>query len=248
MPLIERSIIKQYILAKLGYPTVSVELAPEQISQAITEAVDEYQSVSATERAYLTLQASPSVNEYKLPPEVGTVCGVVYCMPYQLMAGGAQDLFTFASYTNPMGPNVSNYMHGAGNLAVFYEYIQNRQRLVGNEITYNVIDNTLYVYPYPKTSETIIVQYSKNTYDPTSGDGIISASNTWGINWIKKFALASAKGMLAQARGKYSTIGGGPGESQSLNGAALQSQSNDEIEKLKTELAEHHTSAQFFIG
>ena len=61
--------------------------------------------------------------------------------------------------------------------------------------------------------------------------------NSMGKQWIRKYALAVAKEMLAQVRGKFSTVPI-PGESVTLNAAELTTQAKEEQEKLKTELKE----------
>ena len=59
--------------------------------------------------------------------------------------------------------------------------------------------------------------------------------NAIGKHWIRRFALAVAKGMLAEVRSKFQTIPI-PGESVTLNGADLRSQSKEEKDSLKEEL------------
>lgn len=59
--------------------------------------------------------------------------------------------------------------------------------------------------------------------------------NAIGKHWIRRYALAVAKGMLAEVRSKFQTIPI-PGESVTLNGADLRSQSKEEISALKEEL------------
>ena len=59
--------------------------------------------------------------------------------------------------------------------------------------------------------------------------------NSIGKQWIRRFALSLAKEMLAQVRGKFTTIPI-PGESVTLNASDLSSQSKDEQEKLREEL------------
>jgi len=59
--------------------------------------------------------------------------------------------------------------------------------------------------------------------------------NSIGKQWIRRFALSLAKEMLAQIRGKFTTIPI-PGESVTLNASDLASQSKDEQEKLREEL------------
>lgn len=59
--------------------------------------------------------------------------------------------------------------------------------------------------------------------------------NAIGKHWIRRYALAVAKGMLAEIRSKFQTIPI-PGESVTLNGADLRSQSKEEKDALKEEL------------
>jgi hypothetical protein len=59
--------------------------------------------------------------------------------------------------------------------------------------------------------------------------------NSMGKHWIRRYALAVAKGMLAEVRSKFQTIPI-PGESVTLNGADLRAQSKEEKDSLKEEL------------
>ena len=61
--------------------------------------------------------------------------------------------------------------------------------------------------------------------------------NAIGKQWIRRFALALCKEILGQVRSKFGTVPI-PGESVTLNGAALLSEGKDEQEKLRTELKE----------
>jgi hypothetical protein len=249
MALIKRDQISAYIMRMLGYPTVGVELEPAQIDQAITTAIDEYLATGAVERGYHKIDGIAGVNEYPIPEIMGTVINVVYPMPFQIMAGAAQDMFSFAAYNAPFGPGTGNMLHGAANLGIFYEYLQNRDRLIGNQITWRVIDSTLYLYPYPKQVVPIIVEYSKNAFSIEDPDtNAISTSNQWGTYWIQRMSLAIAKNMLGLIRGKYSTVAGGTGDPQTLNSAEMLSQAKAEIEALKAELMDHHSHQQFYIS
>jgi len=59
--------------------------------------------------------------------------------------------------------------------------------------------------------------------------------NSIGKHWIRRYALAVAKGMLAEIRSKFQVIPI-PGESVTLNGADLRTQSKEEKDSLKEEL------------
>ena len=166
MGVINREEIKKYIMTNLGWPVVSVELDDIQIGMAITTALDEYLATGSVERAYYQVKAEGlNPNQFDLPPEVGTVANVAYAMPFDLMSGitGSTDVFSFAmgggsTFGAMMGAGYGNFVHGASNLAVFFEYIQNRNRVLGLDITYKIIDNKLYVYPYPKTGDTVLIE------------------------------------------------------------------------------------------
>ena len=54
-------------------------------------------------------------------------------------------------------------------------------------------------------------------------------------NWIQRYALAIAKGVLGEVRGKYATLPS-PGGGAQLNGVALLQQSQVEKDQLKEEL------------
>ena len=251
MALITRKEIEEFIYTSLGAPIVSVELAPQNIQQAIDTAINEYLATGAVEIAYAELAPPmPGENIFDLPADVATVKNVVFNVPMQAAAASTDDIFSFAVAASPMGPQYSSYLHASSNLAVFFEYLQNRNRVIGNDITFKQVDNKLYVWPFPKHSPKIIIEYSKNAFGIQDRDNdAISTSNAWGINWIRKMSLALAKGMLGKIRGKFSQVSGGPGgESQTLNSQELVAESKEEIEKLKEELYDHKSHVQFFIS
>lgn len=249
MSTITREDIDKYILTNLGWPIVAVELAPEQIGQAIDMALQEYLSTGAVEIDYQELPSTGG-NIFTLPDNVGTVKNVQYSIPFQAAAGSTEDIFSFAVYSSPFGPNYTNFVHAAGNLGVFFEYLQNRNRVIGNEITFKVVDNQLYVWPVPKAVTTILIEFSKNAFGIQDLEkNAISISNSWGIQWIRRAALANCKAMLGKVRGKYSSVSGGPGtEAQTLNSAELVSEAKEELVTLRQELLDHVSHIQFFIS
>lgn len=249
MALVPREEIRRYILTSLGAPIVNVELAMSQLNVAIDQAINEYLATGAFELAYLQLPVNNSSNNvFDIPEEAATVKNVTFNIPFETAAGSTQDVFSYAVYASPFGPNYTNFVHAAGNLGVFFEYLQNRNRVIGNTITFKVVNNQLYVWPIPRNAPSILIEYSKNAFGVEDKDENISLSNQWGINWIRKFALATAKGMLGKVRGKYSQVSGGPGnESQTLNAAELVAESKEEITVLKEELFDHKSHIQFML-
>tara|TARA_R110002020_G_scaffold96463_1_gene230979 strand:+ start:141 stop:1409 length:1269 start_codon:yes stop_codon:yes gene_type:complete len=124
--------------------------------------------------------------------------------------------------------------------------------------SYEIHDNNLRLFPQPDPSSPtkFWVQFTiENQYEPwqdtgrgTQGvNGINNMStlpfnnlpyesiNSIGKQWIRRFALALAKEMLGQIRGKFSTVPI-PGESVTLNASELLGQAATEQNMLREEL------------
>jgi hypothetical protein len=128
--------------------------------------------------------------------------------------------------------------------------------------SYEIMDNYLKIYPSP-SSPFDFINPSKIWFDFTipkeawesdstrldGKDGINNYNtlpfanipyqniNSMGKQWIRNYALAITKGMLAQVRGKFGAIPL-PGDSVTLNASELASQSQTEKDALKVELKE----------
>ena len=102
------------------------------------------------------------------------------------------------------------------------------RKILSQEGSWDIINgNILQLYPTPtRDGETVILVFR----------GLDTATmHPYYRNWIQRYALAVAKGILGEVRGKYSSLPS-PGGGASLNGAALTQQSEQEKEKLKEEL------------
>jgi hypothetical protein len=127
--------------------------------------------------------------------------------------------------------------------------------------SYEISDNRIRVYPPPNSPGTgapttiwfdFTVPQDAWTEDSTRKSGIDGVNNyntlpfanipykninSMGKQWIRKYAIAVAKGMLAQIRGKFGAIPI-PGEAVTLNSSDLSTQAKEEQDALKTELKE----------
>ncbi|MAF26052.1 hypothetical protein CL634_10845 [bacterium] len=124
--------------------------------------------------------------------------------------------------------------------------------------SFEIINNKLRLYPYPVAGSSNIDQFwvefmiptnawEEDSNSKTGADGINNLNtlpfenipykhiNSIGKQWIRRFALALAKEMLGQIRGKFGSIPI-PGESITLNADALLGQAKEEQEKLREEL------------
>jgi hypothetical protein len=127
--------------------------------------------------------------------------------------------------------------------------------------SYEIINDRLRIYPEPTTWSDSqldrvwvrfyvdIVPWQEDGDTKTGIEGINNMNtvpfdnipyaniNAIGKQWIRKYALAVAKEMLGQIRGKFTTIPI-PGESVTLNFADLLSQAKEEQQTLKDKLME----------
>lgn len=124
-----------------------------------------------------------------------------------------------------------------------------------SHFSYELKNNKLRILPVPTRNypSKIWVNFSipgDATRDEDADDGLDGVNNVGtlpfenlrypninaiGKHWIRRFALACAKGVLAQVRGKFETIPI-PGDSATLNAAQLAQESADEKESLREEL------------
>jgi hypothetical protein len=124
-----------------------------------------------------------------------------------------------------------NYLFNNFNVGDYYLLQANMEmtrKILGQDGTWDIINNKyLQLTPPPSnTPERIILEYKaldSNTIAPAYR------------NWIQKYALACAKVLLGEIRGKYAVIPGPAGGTQ-LNGAALIQEGNAEKQQLQQEL------------
>jgi hypothetical protein len=102
------------------------------------------------------------------------------------------------------------------------------RKILSQEGSFDIINNKyLQISPKPaQTTQDVILEYraiDSNTIHPAYR------------NWIQKYALAVAKGILGEIRSKYATLPS-PGGGAQLNGTALKQESVQEMEQLVQEL------------
>jgi hypothetical protein len=221
--------IRDYVLAQLGHPVVRVELSPYQIRTCIDDGISKmnYHAPLWTKQIAV-FDASAGINLYELPKYMlDNLEYVVYkktLLSIQSQAGTLEFDF-FIKYFQ------DNFLFQNFGIADFYLLQQNLEmtrKILSQEGSFNVVDGKyLWISPTPVvTPQQVIVEYRA-----LSSDSIHPAYR----NWIQKYSLACAKGVLGQIRGKYAVLPS-PGGGSQLNGDALLTQSQQEKQALMEEL------------
>lgn len=221
--------IRDFILARLGHPTIRVELTDFQIKTAIDEALsnlDYHAPFWATQVA--TFATSAGVNAYMLPTHIAN--NLTYCsykknlISIQNM-GGTLEADFFIKYFQ------DTFMFGNFAMADYYllqTHLESMRKILSQDGSWDVINgNVLQLYPMPVLNGEPVVLVFRGLDSGTL--------HPFYKNWVQRYALAVSKGILGEVRGKFSTLPS-PGGGASLNGAALTQQSEAEKERLKEEL------------
>ena len=221
--------IHDFILARLGHPVVRVELTPFQIKTAIDEsitALDYYAPFWTLQCA--SFECSAGVNAYVLPLHIAY--NLEYCaykkslLSIQNQAGTLEFDF-FIKYFQ------DNFLFSNFQVSDFYlmqQHLEMIRKILSQEGSWDLVNgNILQLYPTPvnNNQKVILIYRGLDTF----------TMHPYYKNWIQRYALAVAKGILGEIRGKYRSLPS-PGGGASLNGADLIQQSTQEKEKLKEEL------------
>ena len=217
---------------RLGGQMVDVELEPEHYELAIDKSIQKYRqrAENAVEEAFVNLTLQKEVNEYTLPKEIVEVKDI-YRRTTGVSSGTGNDIEPFqAAYLN-------TYMLGAhrpGGLTMFdflHQYRETMGRLFGAELmfTWRPQSQRLILQRMIKAEDNVVLHVFM--YRPDEN----LLEDTYAAPWLKDYALAHAKLMLAEARGKFTQIAG-PQGGTTMNADQLRTDAQQEIDKLETEL------------
>ena len=224
--------IRSFILARLGFPTVRVELTDFQIKSCIDEAVSKmHYHAPFWSTQYMALNMTAGVNIYELPQYVAD--NLVYVAYRHDMLGlnwpaGSMESDYFIRFFQ------GNYVFGNFSISDYYLFqisMEMTRKILGQDGTWEIVNGRyLQVYPIPNMANDIAIL----EYRALDSDTLHPAYRLW----IQKYALACAKGILGEVRGKYETLPS-PGGGAKLNGEAMLTRADKVKEKIKLELLDN---------
>lgn len=226
--------VYDFIFARLGHPVVRIELTAFQVETAIEEAIQRmsYHAPVWTKQ-YAVFQTQVGENVYELPQYIAdNLTYVIYkktLLSIQAQAGTLefdyfikyfQDAHLFSDFS-------------VGEFYILQMHMEMVRKILSQEGSWDVMNGRfLQVTPTPAVNDYCILEYRA-----LDSNTIHYAYKSW----IKRYALACAKEILGQIRGKYKTLPG-PGGGAQLNGEMLMQQATQEkdnlIQELLTELEE----------
>ena len=223
-----------YVRLQLGDQIVDVELDAEHYEAAYQKTIGTYRqrAQNAYEESYTFMELVKDVNIYTLPQEVIQV----------------RQIFrrTFGDSTGPFASNFDPFSQAsinvylmnfnvAGGLATydFYsQYVELAARMFGGYMNYtwNPVTKKLQLIRDPKgTGENVLLW----TYNLKPEFNLLSDFQI--SQWIRDFMVANCKMIIGEAREKFATIAG-PQGGGSLNGSAMKSEAQAQMDSLIEQL------------
>ena len=194
----------------------------------------------------MALQLIKEQSEYSLDNDVIDVKDIYRRSSGTLNSASSGDIEPFeTAYLN----NFLLYSGRAGGIAIYDALAQHREHLgkmfgAEYQFTWNTVTKKLLIHRKIKADDTVFVHVYKNRSDEEL------LTDPYSSPWLKEYALAHAKLMLAEARGKFNTIAG-PQGGTSLNRQSLKSEAQQEMEKLEQEVIQQVSGGAgygFLIG
>ena len=224
--------IKDFILARLGHPTIRVELTDFQIKTCIEEAISklEYHAPLWMQQ-YAVFDTSAGVNVYQLPAAVINGLSDVWYRRNLFNIGATPGSlgydFAIMFFTNTGLFN--NY--NVGQYLLMQMYLKQIGKVLGQGSSWNIINNKyLQVFPVPDSNTPIILEFRAFDYET-----VLPAYK----NWIQRYSLCVAKEILGRVRSKFQNLPG-PGGGSKLDGESLLAEAKEEkallLEELTTEI------------
>lgn len=227
--------VYDYCKTMLGDGMIDVELDPHHYETALNRALSVFRqrSDNAVEESYVFLTLLTDQNEYILPKEIQQVRQVFRRSVGSRTGGGTGgtvfEPFNLA-YTNTYLLSSTN-MGGLLTYELFAGYQELVGKMFGAYINFNWIPQSrkLVIHQRPRTDESVMLLCYNTRPDFALIDDVYAGQ------WIRDYSLANCKMMLGQAREKFAQIAGPQGGS-SLNGAALKTEAQQEMDKLIDDL------------
>jgi hypothetical protein len=243
----ERRNMIETIKTVLGYPSVTVELTKHAMDVAINMALEKLRSASSApyKRAYFALDLQPRVQHYNLTDRtVGfhKIVDVMYVyrksMTFMGTAAG-NDV-----YGQMMVQNLFNM--GKFDLLSYHmvsSYIKTMNQVFAAEIQFNWNEHSrvLSIYKdFPMHEQVLVDAIIERTEQDLLTD-------RWTRNWIQNYATAQCRYMLADIRGKFSTLPGAGGNI-SLNASDLRTKADAEVQQCLDEIDNYIVNDKTELG
>jgi hypothetical protein len=222
------------IRLRLGDGMIDLELDPDHYEAAYNYAIKTYRqrAQNSTAESYILMTVEKNVDIYTLPQEIINVRSIFRRNIGMETGPGGSAFDPFSSAILNTYLLNYNYAGGMATYDFYAGYVELAARMFGGYViyTFDPVSKALRIVRDPKaTGERVLiwadVQRTEEVLLQDPGAGV----------WITDWIFATLKGMIGEAREKFSTIAG-PGGGTTLNGAQMKAESAKLQEQLIDEL------------
>ena len=231
-----------YVEKRLGGGIVDVELDPDHYEVAYDKALTTYRqrAQNAYEESYAVIEMQENQNTYTLPQEVSSVRQVFRRTMGDATGPYSSSFDPFSSAT--LNVYLLNYSYGGGlaTYDMYTQYVEMAARMFGGfmNYTFNPVTKVLSLVRDPKSSGEQILLWTYNLKPE-----IILLQDNAMKQWLRDYTFAASKMIIGEAREKFASIAG-PQGGTALNGSALKSEAQAEMDRLIDELATYTDHSQ----
>jgi len=237
-----KSDLFNYVEKRLGGGIVDVELDPDHYEIAYDKALTTYRqrAQNAYEESYNVLELQENQNTYTLPQEVSSVRQVFRRTMGDATGPYSSSFDPFSSAT--LNVYLLNYSYGGGlaTYDMYTQYVEMAARMFGAfmNYTFNPVTKQFTLVRDPKSSGEQILLWTYNLKPE-----IILLQDNAMKQWLRDYTFAASKMIIGEAREKFASIAG-PQGGTALNGSALKSEAQAEMDRLIDELATYTDHSQ----
>ena len=227
---------------RLGDGIIDLELDPQHYEAAYNYAIKIYRqrAQNSTAESYTLFTVEKNVDTYVLPSEFINVRSI-FRRTVGLETGPSSSSFDpFSSAILNTYLLNYNYAGGMATYDFYAGYVELAARMFGGYVTYTFdpVTKVLRVTrDFKGTGERILIWA-----DIQRPEAVLLQDPYAGV-WIGDYTLAVLKGIIGEAREKFSSIAG-PGGGTSLNGAQMKAESKAEQERLINDLTKYVDGSQ----
>jgi len=225
------------IRLRLGGDIIDLEIDPQHYEAAYNYTIKTYRqrAQNATQESYTLMTVIKNVDTYTLPSDfINVRC--LYRRTVGLETGPSSSSFDpFSSAILNTYLLNYNYTGGMATYDFYAGYVELAARMFGGYLTYTFdpVTKVLRITrDFKGTGERILIWA-----DIQRPEAVLLQDPGAGV-WIGDFMLAVLKGIMGEAREKFSTVVG-PGGGTTLNGTAMKAESKADMERLLTELKKY---------
>lgn len=252
----ERFRLMNEVRYELGYPVIDVELTQEQLDFCVSRAIEEIRGKSGIgyRHGFFFMRVNAETQRYLLTNRVQGMEKIVQVQGvYRLTSA----FLSSAHGAGVYGQIVLQHLYNMGTFDllsyhIISEYIELMEILFAARITFTWDEHSRELWMHHRFAFNEPMVLIECSTERVEQEIIV---DRWCRSWIRRFAAATAREILAEIRGKFSTLPGAGG-GVTLNAADLRTTATEMKVKLEQEIADYQVDkpedygmgTQFTIG